>query len=47
MLLVGIAVSIAAGGISSAAVGTFFAQLEQVFHLDDSAKGLLDNDLLG
>ena len=46
MLLIGAAVSISAGGLSSDALETFFALLEQVFTLDDEAKGILDNDAL-
>lgn len=46
MLLIGAAVSISAGGLSSDAIQSFFALLSQVFTLDDSAKGLLDNDVL-
>ena len=46
MLLVGVAVSIAAGGISADALAAFFAQLAQAFTLDDEAKGILDNDFL-
>jgi len=47
-MILGVAIS--AGSIllpiSSDAVQSFFVQLEQIFTLDDIAKGVLDNDAL-
>ena len=47
-MILGIAIS--AGSIllpiSSDAVQGFFAQIEQIFTLDDVARGILDNDIL-
>lgn len=47
MPFVGVGVVVGLLGLSADALQEFFAQLEQVFTLDDSAQGILDNDILG
>jgi hypothetical protein len=47
MILVGVAVSVVSSGLSADALNDFFSLLEQTFTLDDLARGILDNDILG
>jgi len=47
MPFVGVGIVIGLLGLSANALQDFFAQLQQVLTLDDPAKGILDNDILG
>lgn len=40
-------VAIGSFSLSADAIQAFFEQLEQTFTLDDEARGILDNDILG
>ena len=47
MPFVGLGVALGLSSLSADAIQTFFEQLEQTFTLDDEARGILDNDILG
>lgn len=46
MPFVGVGVAVGAQSLSADALIGFFEQLAQSFTLDDSARGILDNDVL-
>lgn len=45
-MLIGLAVSISAGGISADALAAALAAFSRAFKLDSETDGLLDNDFL-